>query len=113
MWIFRYFLPAVFGIALGIFVAQNLDQKPTIQFLFWSFYDVPLILIISITLIVGVFVRYYVIFLRWMERKRLEHAASKIVKARQSGEELKLKGDYSKDMEDFAEERRQNGREAE
>jgi uncharacterized integral membrane protein len=113
MWIFRYFLPAVFAVALGIFVAQNLDQKPTIQFLFWSLYDVPLILIISITLVLGIFVRYYVIFLRWLERKRLEQAARKIVKAHKSDEGLKLKEDYSKDREDFVEDRRQNGREAE
>jgi uncharacterized integral membrane protein len=96
MWIFRYFLPAVFAVALGIFVAQNIDQRSTIEFLFWSIDDVPLMLIIAITLVVGIFIRYYVIFLKWLEKKRLEQTAQKIIKSRKSDEEFKLKKDSSK-----------------
>lgn len=113
MWIFRYFLPAVFATALGIFVAQNLDQKPTIQFLFWSIDDVPLILIIFVTLVIGIFIRYYVIFLKWLEKKSQEQAARKIIKARQSDEGLKWKEDRSRDIKDFSEEPEKKKLEAE
>jgi len=105
MWIFRYFLPAVFAVALGIFVAQNIDQKSTIQFLFWSIHDVPLILIIAVTLVAGFFIRYYIIFLKWLEKKRLEQAAQKIIRSRKPDEEMRIKKDYSKDIEEVAEDR--------
>ena len=105
MWIFRYFLPAVFAVALGIFVAQNIDQKSTIQFLFWSIRNVPLILIIAVTLVAGFFIRYYIIFLKWLEKKRLEQAAQKIIRSRKPDEEMRIKKDYSKDIEEVAEDR--------
>jgi len=105
MWIFRYFLPAVFAVALGIFVAQNIDQKSTIQFLFWSIRNVPLILIIAVTLVAGFFIRYYIIFLKWLEKKRLEQAAQKIIRSRKPDEEMRIKKDYSQDIEEVAEDR--------
>ncbi len=105
MWIFRYFLPGVFAVALGIFVAQNLGQRTSIQFLFWRFYDIPLIGIIAITLIVGIFIRYYVIFIKWLDRKRLAWETKKIVRAHRAEEDLRIKKDYSKEIEEVAEER--------
>lgn len=105
MWIFRYFLPSVFGIALGIFVVQNLDSKPTLHFLFWEIYDVPLILIIAIAFVGGIVVRYYVIFLKWLEKKRVEQAAQKIIESRKTDEALKTKKEYSNNAEETEEER--------
>jgi uncharacterized integral membrane protein len=108
MWIFRYFLPAIFAVALGFFVAQNFDQMSTIRFLFWSLYDVPLILIIFITLAAGIFVRYYIVFLKWLEKKQLEQAAHKIIASRRPDEDAKVKRDYSSDIEDVAKGRMKN-----
>jgi uncharacterized integral membrane protein len=105
MWIFRYFLPGIFAVALGIFVAQNLDQKTTIQFLFWKFYDVPIILIMTVAFVIGFFIRFYVIFVRLLEKKRLEQATRKIITARKAEKDLRTKKDYLKDIEEAAEER--------
>ena len=105
MWIFRYFLPGTFAVALGIFVAQNLDEKIAIRFLFWRFYDVPLILIIAMTVVVAVFIRYYIIFVKWLDKERLKRATQKIIRAHKAEEDLKGKKDYSEDIEAAAEER--------
>jgi uncharacterized integral membrane protein len=105
MWIFIYFLPGIFAVALGIFVAQNLDQKTTIQFLFWKFYDVPIILIMTVAFVIGFFIRFYVIFVKLLEKKRLEQATRKIITARKAEKDLRTKKDYLKDIEDAAEER--------
>lgn len=103
MWVFRYFLPAVFAVALGIFVAQNLGERSTVQFLFWNFYDIPLIAIIAITLVIGILIRYYAIFLRWLEKKQLEQTTKKIMEARRSEENLSTKKNYTKEIEKVAE----------
>jgi uncharacterized integral membrane protein len=105
MWIFRYFLPGTFAVALGFFVAQNLDEKISLRFLFWRFYDVPLILIIAITVVIAVFIRYYVIFVKWMDKERLKRETKKIIRAHKAEEDLKVKKDYSEDIEEMAEER--------
>jgi uncharacterized integral membrane protein len=105
MWIFRYFLPGIFAVALGVFVAQNLEQRTTIQFLFWRFYDVPIVLIMAVAFVIGLFIRFYVIFVKLLEKKRLERATQKIIAARKAEKDLKAKKDYSKDIEDAAEER--------
>lgn len=103
MWIIRYFLPGIFAVALGIFVAQNLPQKTAIQFLFWKFYGIPLIGILAVTFVIGVLIRYYVIFVRWMDRKRLERATRRIVEAHKAEEKLRIEKDYSKEIEEAAE----------
>ncbi len=105
MWIFRYFLPGIFAVALGIFVAQNINQAVTIHFLFWRFYDIPLVLIIAVSFVIGFFIRYYAVFVRWLDRKRLERATQRIMEAHKAEEDLKVNKNYSKEIEEAAEER--------
>jgi uncharacterized integral membrane protein len=105
MWIFRYFLPGIFAVALGIFLAQNFSQTATIRFLFWRFYDVPIVLIIAITFVIGFFIRYYVVFVKWLDRKRLERATQRILESHKAEEDLRIKREYSKEIEEAAEEK--------
>jgi uncharacterized integral membrane protein len=108
MWIFRYFLPGVFALALGIFVAQNVDQKVTIEFLFWRFYGVHFVLPFAVAFVTGVIIPYYIIFVKWMGKQQLKWATQKIMKARKDEEDFKLKKGYSEDIERVAEERMKN-----
>jgi len=105
MWIFRYFFPGAFAIALGIFVAQNLDQKTEIQFLFWRVHDVPIVLIAAIAFVIGFLVRFYVILVNLLERRRLEQATHRIIAARKTEQDLNTRRNYLKDIEEVAEER--------
>jgi uncharacterized integral membrane protein len=104
MWILRYFLPIIIAVALGIFAAQNLNQRITIQFLFWRFHDVSLVLIMAVSLVVGFFVRYYAAFVKWMDKKWLERATKKMVESRKGDVELRIEKDTSEEMEAAAEE---------
>lgn len=108
MWLFRYLLPGIFAVALGIFVAQNLNQKTAIHFLFWKFYEVPYMWIIAVTFIIGFFIRYYVIFIKWMEKKRLERTTQKIVEAHKADEDFNVKKDYTEEIKEYAEQKMKN-----
>ena len=105
MWILRYFFPGAFAVALGIFVAQNLDLKTEIQFLLWRVHDVPVVLITAMAFVIGFLVRFYVILVKLLERRRLEQATHRIISARKTEQDLNTTRNYLKDIEEVAEER--------
>lgn len=84
MWILRYLIPGGVLILLGGFAFQNLDQRITVRFIYWEFYNVPLILIIATAFVAGILLRYLVVLTHWMEKKGLEKSKRKFVEAQES-----------------------------
>jgi len=105
MWVIRYLIPGIILVAVGIFLGSNLSQKTSIQFLTWGLSEVPLILIVAVSFVAGLFVRYYVIFLKWMNKKQMARMKKKILAAHEMESEKipKPEKDYSGSMEEWAE----------
>lgn len=84
MWIFRYLLPGVVLLLLGGFASQNLNQEMTIRFLYWEFYNVPLILIMAIAFVAGILLRYLLVFTQWVDKKRIEESKREFIETQES-----------------------------
>ena len=106
MWVIRYLIPGIILVAFGIFLGSNLTQKTSIQFLTWGLNEVPLILIVAISFAAGILVRYYIIFMKWMNKKQMERMKKKILASHEHKPEKAPKGEkeYSESMEEWAEE---------
>ena len=106
MWVIRYLIPGIILVAFGIFLGSNLTQKTSIQFLSWGLDEVPLILIVAVSFAAGILIRYYIIFLKWMNKKQMERMKKKILAAHGPKPEKtpKIKKEYSESMEEWAEE---------
>lgn len=106
MWVIRYLIPGIILVAFGIFLGSNLTQKTSIQFLTWGLNEVPLILIVAISFAAGILVRYYIIFLKWMNKKQMERMKKKILASHEHKPEKasKAEKEYSESMEEWAEE---------
>jgi uncharacterized integral membrane protein len=107
MWVIRYLIPGIILVAFGIFLGSNLTQNTSIQFLTWGLNEVPLILIVAVAFIAGILVRYYVVFLKWMNKKQVSRMKKKILAAHEKESEKikKPEKDYSESMEKWAEEK--------
>ncbi|MBN2245472.1 MAG: DUF1049 domain-containing protein [Candidatus Aminicenantes bacterium] len=107
MWIIRYLIPGIILLAFGIFLGSNLTQKTSIQFLTWRLNEVPLILIVAVAFLAGILVRYYVIFIKWMNKKQIARMKKKILATHEKESEKikKPEKDYSESMEKWAEEK--------
>jgi len=106
MWVIRYLIPGIILVAFGIFLGSNLTQNTSIQFLTWGLNEVPLILIVAISFAAGILVRYYIIFLKWMNKKQMERMKKKILASHEHKPEKspKVEREYSDSMEEQAEE---------
>ena len=106
MWVIRYLIPGIILVAFGIFLGSNLTQKTSIQFLTWRLNEVPLILIVAISFAAGILVRYYIIILKWMNKKQMERMKKKILASHEHKPEKasKAEKEYSESMEEWAEE---------
>lgn len=102
MWVIRYLIPGIILVAFGIFLGSNLNQKTSIQFLTWELNEVPLILIVAIVFLAGLLVRYYVIFIKWMNKKQMARMKKKILAAHEKESEKipepEIEKDYSRSM---------------
>lgn len=106
MWIIRYLIPGIILVAFGIFLGSNLTQKTSIQFLTWRLNEVPLILIVAISFAAGILVRYYIIILKWMNKKQMERMKKKILASHEHKPEKapQVEKEYSESMEEWEEE---------
>ena len=105
MWVIRYLIPGIILVAFGIFLGSNLNQKTSIQFLTWGLNEVPLILIVAVAFAAGILLRYYVIFIKWMNKKQIARMKKKILAAHEKETEKiqTPEKDYSGSMEEWAE----------